>query len=215
MLQCNNLLTWELNRYRYRRRTTTTTMDNDDDGQHTLNLYYYDTKYVNPHMRTFHFAYNTGIPICKLFSNPHTFAYGDPHMHTAIPVWEITHMGIQDLISHMEIFPVYIWLVTEISPYAYGDYMSCDPRMHTGISAISLCIWGLILIPVCIQGSHDMQSPYAYRDSLDPHMHTGIDLDPCMYTGISCFGRGVCLLCICKILIQRATHVKVLIQRVT
>jgi hypothetical protein len=36
-----------------------------------------------------------------------------------------------------------------------------------------------------------------------------------MYTGISCFGRGVCMLCICKILIQRATHVKVLIQRMT
>ena len=119
-----------------------------------------------------------GIPICELFSNPHTFAYWDPHMHTAIPVWEITHMGIQDLISHMEIFPVCIWLVTEISPYAYGDYVSCDPRMHTGISAISLCIWGLILIPVCIRGSHDMQSPYAYGDSLDPCMHTGIDLDP-------------------------------------
>jgi hypothetical protein len=36
----------------------------------------------------------------------------------------------------------------------------------------------LILIPVCIRGSHDMQSPYAYGDSLDPRMHTGIDLDP-------------------------------------
>ena len=50
-------------------------------------------------------------------------------------------------------------------------------------------------------------------------MHTGIDLDPRMYTGISChaicFGRGVCMLCICKILIHRATHVKILIQRVT
>ena len=152
MLQCNNLLTWELNRYRYRRRTTTTTMDNDDDGQHTLNLYYYDTKYVNPHMRTFHFAYNTGIPICKLFSNPHTFAYGDPHMHTAIPVWEITHMGIQDLISHMEIFPVCIRLVTEISPYAYGD--CTNPRMHTGLTCHA--------IPVCIRGS--LRSPYAYGD---------------------------------------------------
>jgi hypothetical protein len=60
-----------------------------------------------------------------------------------------------------------------------------------------------------------MQSPYAYGDSLDPCMHTGIDLDPRMHTGISCFGRGVCNLCIHKILIHRATHVKILIQRVT
>jgi hypothetical protein len=49
------------------------------------------------------------------------------------------------------------------SPYAYGDYVSCDPRMHTGISAISVCIRGL-MIPVCIRGSHEMQSPYAYGD---------------------------------------------------
>ena len=39
-----------------------------------------------------------GIPICNFFSDPRPFAYGDPHMHTAIPVCEITHMGIQDLI---------------------------------------------------------------------------------------------------------------------
>ena len=26
---------------------------------------------------------HNGIPICKLFSDPHPFAYGDPHMHTA------------------------------------------------------------------------------------------------------------------------------------
>ena len=32
----------------------------------------------------------------------------DPHMHTAIPVCEITHMGIENLISHMETFPVCI-----------------------------------------------------------------------------------------------------------
>jgi hypothetical protein len=29
----------------------------------------------------------TGIPICEFFSDPRTFAYGDLHMHTAIPVW--------------------------------------------------------------------------------------------------------------------------------
>jgi hypothetical protein len=92
----------------------------------------------------------TGIPICELFSDPRTFAYGDPHMHTAIPIWEITHMGIQDLISHMEIFPICIRLVTEIS--LYGD--CTNPRMHTGITCH--------VIPVCIGGS--LLSPYAYGD---------------------------------------------------
>ena len=62
--------------------------------------------------------------------------YGDPHIHMAIPAWKITHMGIQNLISHMEIFPVCTRLVTEISPYAYADYVSCDPHM--------------LLIPTCI-----------------------------------------------------------------
>jgi hypothetical protein len=105
----------------------------------------------------------TGIPICELFSDPRTFAYGDPHMHTAISVWEIIHMGIQDLISHMEIFPVCIQLVTEISPYAYWD--RTNPRMHTGITSL--------------------RSPYAYGDLCDLHMHTGIDLNPRVHTGIT------------------------------
>jgi hypothetical protein len=61
----------------------------------------------------------TGIPLCKYFSDPCLYAYGDPHMRTAIPVCIILHMGIQDLISHMETVPVCIQLVTEISPYAY------------------------------------------------------------------------------------------------
>ena len=49
-----------------------------------------------------------GIPICEYFSDPCPLAYGDPHMHTAIPVCKITHMGIEDLISYMETFPVCI-----------------------------------------------------------------------------------------------------------
>jgi hypothetical protein len=48
------------------------------------------------------FVMPTGIPVCEYFSNPHPYAYGDPHMHTAIPVCVILHIGIQDLISHME-----------------------------------------------------------------------------------------------------------------
>jgi hypothetical protein len=83
-----------------------------------------------------------GIPICEIFSDPRLFAYGDPHMHTEIPVWEIMHMGIQDLISHMEIFPGCIRLVTKISSYAYGHHT--NPRMHTGIMfhVIPVCKWG-------------------------------------------------------------------------
>jgi hypothetical protein len=86
---------------------------------------------------------------------------------------------------------------------------------------------GIAQIPVCIQGLHVMRSPYAYGDLCDlhvipvcrmhtgikinPRMHTGNDLDPRLHTGISCFGYGVCMLCIHKILM----HVKILIQRVT
>ena len=75
---------------------------------------------------------HNGIPICELFSDPRPFAHGDPHMHMAIPVCKITHMGIKDLISCMEIFPICIRLVTEKSPYAYGD--RANSRMHMGIS---------------------------------------------------------------------------------
>jgi hypothetical protein len=51
-------------------------------------------------------------------------------------------MGMQDMISNMEIFPICIQLVTESSPYAYGD--STNPRMRMGIRVLA--------IPVCIQG---------------------------------------------------------------
>ncbi len=83
-------------------------------------------------------------------------------MHTAIPVCEITHMGIQDLIYRMEIFPVCIRLVTEKSPYAYGDAQ----------------------IPICIRVLVSIRSTYAYRDHTKPCMHTGIKINPRMHTGI-------------------------------
>ncbi len=72
----------------------------------------------------------------------------------------------------------------EITPHMHtGIYL--NPRMHTGISVMGsqyatvnfetpICIWGFILVPVCIQGSHDK----------DPHMHTGIEMNPIMRTGI-------------------------------
>ena len=84
-----------------------------------------------------------GIPICELFSDPRPFVYGDPRMHTVIPVCKITQMGIQDLISHMEIFSVCTRLVTKISPYAYRDH--ANPCMHTVIMCHA--------IPICIRGS--------------------------------------------------------------
>ena len=84
-------------------------------------------------------------------------------MHTAIPVCEIMHMGIQDLISRMKIFPVCIRLVTKKSPYAYGDCASA------------------------------MRSPYANGDLRDPHVHTGIDLDLLIHTGITCHVIPLCI----------------------
>ena len=114
----------------------------------------------------------TGIPICELFSDPRSLIYGDPHMHTAIPVYEITHMGIQeDLISHVEIFPVCIRLVSETSSNAYGDH--ANPHMHTGIIVHE--------IPVCIRGF------------VCPRMHAWIDLDPRMHTGITCHVIPICI----------------------
>jgi hypothetical protein len=89
----------------------------------------------------------------------------DPHAYGDLCMGNYA-MGIQDLISHMEIFPVCIQLVTEISPYAYWD--RTNPRMHTGITCHA--------IPI---------SPYAYGDLCDLHMHTGIDLNPRMHTGIA------------------------------
>jgi hypothetical protein len=108
------------------------------------------------------FIMQTGIPVCEYFIDPRPYAYGDPYMHTAIPVCIILHMGIQDLISHMETVPVCIRLVPEISLYAYRHLT--NPRMQTGISI--------------------MRSPYAYGDHQDPRMHTGIELNSHMCTGI-------------------------------
>ena len=92
------------------------------------------------------------ISLCVQGSPCGNFLVIPPHMHMAIPVWEFTHMGIQDLISHMEIFPICIRLVTEISPYAYED--RTNPHMHMGITCHA--------IPVCIRGS--LRSLYAYGD---------------------------------------------------
>ncbi len=61
------------------------------------------------------FVMQMGIPVCKYFSNSHPYAYRDPRKHTGIPVCIILHMGIQDLISHMETIS-----------YAYRD-----PHMQT------------------------------------------------------------------------------------
>ena len=154
-----------------------------------------------------------GITICELFSNPRPFAYGDPHMHTAIPIFEtITHMGIQDLISHVKIFPVCIRLVTEKSPYAYRDAQIpvCiwglvsmqspyaygalrDTHLHTGIKINPRMHMGITCLAPHLHTGIFMRSPYAYRDLCDPHMHTEIDLDPRMHTGTACCVIPVCI----------------------
>ncbi len=91
-------------------------------------------------------------------------------MHTVIPKWRILHRGIQDLISHMEIFPICIWLVTELSPCAYGHHTNpCmhtgilfgNPRMHTGIKVTLRMRMG-------ISGTHT-------GSNLDPHSGSTCD----------------------------------------
>ncbi len=67
----------------------------------------------------------------RIFSDPRPYAYGDPHMRTAIPICEISHMGIQVLFSHMGTNSLCIRLVTEQSPVR---------------------IWGYIKIPVRVRG---------------------------------------------------------------
>ena len=85
--------------------------------------------YVYPHKHTTLLCIR-GSPYANFLAIHAHFTYGDPHMHPAIPIYEFTHMGIQ----YLEIFPVCIWLVTAISPYAYGD--RANPHMHTGISVM-------------------------------------------------------------------------------
>ena len=87
--------------------------------------------------------------------------------------------------------------------------------MHTGINIYPRMHMGITKITVCIRGSHDMKSPYAYGDqdqspyaygdqvnprirgssgflyaygdcmSCDPRMHTGIKINPRMHTEIA------------------------------
>ena len=60
----------------------------------------------------------------------------------------------------------------------HGDCMSCDPRTHTGISVIPICIRGLILIPVCIWelqgviGSHHGESLCLFLEEVKIIMST-------------------------------------------
>ena len=95
----------------------------------------------------------TGTPRMRTRSSPCPYAYGDPRMHTAIPICILSHMGIKSLISHMRTNPVCIRLVTEQSPYAYGD---CHyDRIHTGIclQSITIRVRGFSKLPVCILGT--------------------------------------------------------------
>jgi hypothetical protein len=116
----------------------------------------------------------TGIPICKYFSNPHPYAYRDPHMHTAIPVCIILHMGIQDLISHMET----ISLCVRESPYVNVPAICKHTRVYARnhlencYKLLNYCIW---------------RSPYAYGRGTGVHAaKIGTKFangDPCMHTG--------------------------------
>jgi len=100
------------------------------------------------------------IPICIR-------GRANPRMHTGISVHAIPVLCIRG-----SPWSPFAYRDQDQSPYAYEDYMSCNPRMHTGIF---------------------MQSSYAYGDLRDPHMHTGIDLDPRMHTGIVCHVIPECI----------------------
>jgi hypothetical protein len=68
------------------------------------------------------------------------------HMHTPCPKHEIPVC-----IRGSRSIPVCIQGSSE-SPYAYGDCISCDPRMHTGIKINPRMHMEIL---VCIWGSHD------------------------------------------------------------
>ena len=82
----------------------------------------------------------------------------------------MTHHGVSQSLLVIPIcirgsksIPVCIW-GSRRSPYAYGDRMTCNPRMHTGIKINPRMHTGM------------RKSPYAYGDRMDtnPRMHTGI-----------------------------------------
>jgi hypothetical protein len=45
------------------------------------------------------FIMRTGTPRMRIRSRPCPYAYGDPHLHTAIPICILSHIGIKSLIS--------------------------------------------------------------------------------------------------------------------
>ena len=74
-------------------------------------------------------------------------------MHTPRPK-QIAWHEIAVCIWGSRSIPVCIWGSSE-SPYAYGDCMSCDPRMHIGIKIDPRMHTEIAEFPVCIWGSHD------------------------------------------------------------
>ena len=98
------------------------------------------------------FIMRTGTPRMRIPSGPCPYAYGVPHMHTAIPICIFLHMGVKSLISHMRTNTLCIRLVTDQSPYAYRVLK--NPRTHTGIHLQS----------ITIRVRDFRQSPYAYGD---------------------------------------------------
>jgi hypothetical protein len=115
------------------------------------------------------------IPICKLFSDPHMYAYGDPRVCKVIPVWENLHMGMLDLMSHMKISPICIWLVVELSPYAYAEChmhmgIPCfgNPRIHMGGDLDHRMHTGIMCIAIPLGKWESLSSPYTY---VDPRTH--------------------------------------------
>ncbi len=152
---------------------------------------------------------HNGIPICKLFSNPHPFAYGDPHTYgdpymqnyaygdarLNFPCGNISHMHT---VSDLKIpgcirayanwdsqIPVCIRGSRSIPVCMRGLHVLQSLYSYGDFHAIPVCIRGSRPIPVCIRGS--WRSQHAYRDGMthNPCMHTGIKINPCIHMGIA------------------------------
>ena len=131
-----------------------------------------------------------GLPICKYFWIPARLHMGTPRMRTGI----ISDMSaIFPRVTHwIRIFTCVVrWIRilrihnmhTPRPKHEIPVGIKINPRMHTGIK------W----IPICIRGLHVMRSPYAYRDQNQSPYAYGDRRDPRMHTGIAWHVIPVCI----------------------
>jgi hypothetical protein len=77
-------------------------------------------------------------------------------MHTGIDLSPRMHTGISchaiPVCIRGSIKSPYTYGDQDQSPYAYGDYMTCDPRIHMGIKINPRMHTEIDQIPICIRG---------------------------------------------------------------